>query len=659
MPRTSDSTTTDWFVLLQRWQEAAQTVVRHIGGTRGLPSAYHQEEVSPWPLEAAELLQRDTPIVIDYFRNRHTPAISVPLERLAKAAVHWSAKRDAILAFGKTKSIDGNAAKTAALELARFSEEGLPEQRRLELDLRIAEGAVWRATFPLLAERRTTGRSFLIRQHLIHWALWVRDAFVEVVRAWPLPNESEILSRQINSEEKSAASLESHERWELAHVINRPYENNTSELPNKLAIEEARRSGDLEVVLPRIDKLMESLHGFVMQAIKWPQGNMWPSLADDLNCAVMALEELTPATQITEVTETQPAWPPVGQRVRERIMNTPTGGFYGADIAGEQGRHAAQSPDLSDSLNRGAVTPALEPIHWDILRLIRTLCYKGLPQTRRALVDPNNQWIPKWEPNPHGARLVLHEGVPEPLIRECVCKVPLEDAKQRWGEGGSPYDSALQYLLDRRLMDVFWDDVPIVAAFKNYFNDAEILATIRIEEGINGRSYVWGISDSKWHVLEEQDGGLVGRPYLVFKLTEHAHRLLENEIIGADRANPTNGKRTDESTTVVPPDMPIPLRALKAGEQYRQAVEALGQTDPTDLEVYDKLAAALGQSGESKDLPCFATWQRNLRLYRNHTGQQKNKPRAGRKGNSGSMIRADQITPDQLPTRVRPEHLDQ
>ena len=99
--------------------------------------------------------------------------------------------------------------------------------------------------------------------------------------------------------------------------------------------------------------------------------------------------------------------------------------------------------------------------------------------------------------------------------------------------------------------------------------------------------------------------------------------------------------------------------SLKAGEQYRQAAEALDTTNPTDREVFDQLTSAMRVSGEEVDLPNFATWQRNLREYRRLTGQQKNKPRAGREESAGGLVRSDQIEPEHLPTRVRPKRVDE
>jgi len=81
-------------------------------------------------------------------------------------------------------------------------------------------------------------------------------------------------------------------------------------------------------------------------------------------------------------------------------------------------------------------------------------------------------------------------------------------------------------------------------------------------------------------------------------------------------------------------------------------------SDPADREAYGQLAAAMESSGEKMDLPRFDTWQRNLREYRRLTGQQKNKPRAGR-GGSVKMVRPDQIEPHHWPTRIRPKSFDQ
>ncbi len=300
----------------------------------------------------------------------------------------------------------------------------------------------------------------------------------------------------------------------------------------------------------------------------------------------------------------------------------------------------------------------LRPIHWDILKLVRILCYEGLPQTKWALVDPNDRRLPLWGPNPYNTRFVLPNGVPKPLVRACLLAVPFAESERRWGKDGNGPDPALQYLIDRKLLDVSEGNRPIVAAFRNYFNDSEVLSTVRFEENETGRFYVWE-SPSSTSVLHEQNGSLVTRtPYPVFKLSEPAHELLDAEK-AAEPAKSAVGTRVGEPETETPTEVDVPNRARKAGEQYRQAAEALGVSDPTDWEAYNQLGAAMGLSGEEADLPRLDTWQRNLREYRRLTGQQKNKPRAGREGSAGSLVRADLIEPKHLPTRIRPKSSDQ
>lgn len=97
----------------------------------------------------------------------------------------------------------------------------------------------------------------------------------------------------------------------------------------------------------------------------------------------------------------------------------------------------------------------------------------------------------------------------------------------------------------------------------------------------------------------------------------------------------------------------IPVRAQKAASQYRLGFEALGDPKATDRQIYDLLAKKMKTSGEKAELPSFDTWQRNLREYRRLTEQQKNKPRGGRGQTSGSIVPADQIEAEHLPTKVR------
>lgn len=97
----------------------------------------------------------------------------------------------------------------------------------------------------------------------------------------------------------------------------------------------------------------------------------------------------------------------------------------------------------------------------------------------------------------------------------------------------------------------------------------------------------------------------------------------------------------------------IPPRALKAAEQYRQVCKAHGVALLSDKEAYSKLANAMEVSGESSDLPALETWARNLREYRQQTGQQKHKPSSGQMRTMASTVRADQIEGQDLPTRTR------
>ncbi|MEK6676510.1 MAG: hypothetical protein AABZ47_12770 [Planctomycetota bacterium] len=146
-----------------------------------------------------------------------------------------------------------------------------------------------------------------------------------------------------------------------------------------------------------------------------------------------------------------------------------------------------------------------------------------------------------------------------------------------------------------------------------------------------------------------------------------AHVLRNDERTASEKVKP----KSPEESILLPPatEMPIehnarahgggetgkptiPPRALKAGEQYKQAIEALGVTAATDRELYGQLAKAHKTAGES--FPTFPTWQRNLREYRRLTNQQKYGTHAKVQG--GSMVRPDQIEPNALPTRIRPRH---
>ncbi|MFH1417676.1 MAG: hypothetical protein ABII12_05240 [Planctomycetota bacterium] len=87
----------------------------------------------------------------------------------------------------------------------------------------------------------------------------------------------------------------------------------------------------------------------------------------------------------------------------------------------------------------------------------------------------------------------------------------------------------------------------------------------------------------------------------------------------------------------------IPERAKKAYGQYKNAVEALGVSKPTDREAYDALYETYKQSGELDDLPAFGSWARNVREYRLATKQQKNKPRSGRNATARDVVKRSEL----------------
>jgi hypothetical protein len=299
MPRKTPPPPEQTLALLNTWLKAARDAINHIGCTRGPRAAYYYADRSPWPTDATEILRARTPEVIAYLQARHALEVRVPLERIVQAADTWMTKRDRIVQFPQTLPKDPDAVRAAVDELARFSEEGLAERRRLDLDLCIAEGALWRGSFPLLAECYGKQRRFVIRRNLIAWSIWVRDTFAEAIRDWPLPNEAKLPAHGSGRRGASSGWLESVERWELVAVVFPRYVPRTDEDPKKLAIEEARRAGDLPVVLPLIGGLFDELREFVDEAVRWPQGNLQPSRTEHLLRAVNALEELVGTEKAT------------------------------------------------------------------------------------------------------------------------------------------------------------------------------------------------------------------------------------------------------------------------------------------------------------------------------------------------------------------------
>lgn len=119
---------------------------------------------------------------------------------------------------------------------------------------------------------------------------------------------------------------------------------------------------------------------------------------------------------------------------------------------------------------------------------------------------------------------------------------------------------------------------------------------------------------------------------------------------------PDAGTRTPVEVSTA--EVKIPNRARKAGEQYRRALEIVGDS-ATDRAVYDNVAPALRNSGETADLPSFETWQRNLREYRRLTGRQKNTPRTQRPRLRASCASPDQLAGSELPTSIRSKSADE
>jgi hypothetical protein len=103
----------------------------------------------------------------------------------------------------------------------------------------------------------------------------------------------------------------------------------------------------------------------------------------------------------------------------------------------------------------------------------------------------------------------------------------------------------------------------------------------------------------------------------------------------------------------------IPQRAIKAWDGYTKACEALKDTNshPTDRAAYDLLVKVLARDDEGEELPRFDSWQRNLREYRQKTGQQKRKPRRDHRQSSGLMVHVNELDYRELPTRIKPADL--
>lgn len=274
----------DTLALLRNWLGAAKSVVEHIGAMRGNQVVYYHLDPVPWPLDAIEFLDRNSPQVIEYLKRRHALDVRTPVERISHAAKAWAEKR------GRVVRSAGSGPPTPEVthELSRFTEADLPEQRRLELDLRIVEGSCWHAFFPLVAGDKGETDTFRVRRLLVRWAVWVADALAETIKAWPPPDEH-IATATPNDR---SCGVENPERWELANVILPRYVLDTDDTPIKLAIAEARQVGDLAVALPRIERIEPEIAAFLREAVDWPQGNARPSRTVILGHTVSELEKM-------------------------------------------------------------------------------------------------------------------------------------------------------------------------------------------------------------------------------------------------------------------------------------------------------------------------------------------------------------------------------
>jgi len=275
----------DKLSLLRNWVGTAKSVVEHIGATRGQQVAYYHLAPIPWPQDAIAFLDWNSRKVIEYLKKRHAFDVQAAVDRISNAAKTWAEKRSKVITSAGTRA----PSPEVAHDLARFTESDLPEQRRLDLDLRIIEGAVWRASFPLIARSRSSADPFCIRRLLVGWALWIEEAFAQCIRDWSVPDErtAPVIA------EGAGFFAESPERWEQVNVILPRY-TSIAEVPTTLAINEARDAGDLPVAYPIIKRLDEAIRGFVIEAARWPCGNVQPAKGEQLMEAVNDLVELVP-----------------------------------------------------------------------------------------------------------------------------------------------------------------------------------------------------------------------------------------------------------------------------------------------------------------------------------------------------------------------------
>ena len=100
---------------------------------------------------------------------------------------------------------------------------------------------------------------------------------------------------------------------------------------------------------------------------------------------------------------------------------------------------------------------------------------------------------------------------------------------------------------------------------------------------------------------------------------------------GAEAGAAADVQAAEASSEAAAPAMPD--RAQEALQQYGAACDLLGRAAPKDRDAYDIIVETARGKGKTFAYR-FDTWQRYLRIGRQHTGQQKHKSRRGREARS-------------------------
>ena len=264
---------------------------------------------------------------------------------------------------------------------------------------------------------------------------------------------------------------------------------------------------------------------------------------------------------------------------------------------------------------------SLKPIHRDLLSLINTLCYEGLPDTQMACVDQNDRRLTMWMPETYGTRFVLPYGVPEPILLACFAVMSPDQRHERWGRDGFDLKPAIEYLIDRGLLQWSQDTLPVSRAFRNYFDDSEVFLTVRLEENENGRFCVWQ-TPSSTSVVTGTPGRMAVSSYRVFKLTDRAHEWIE-ENASTREAAPESLDSSERPSIV------------RARQIYEWALSEIpGAEDMTYAELHE--AIMNHPQSECEGLPdSWNTFSAYLRL----AGIKKNRPRHS--GRTSRSVRRD------------------